>query len=482
MFKLTSEQEKILNAFKTDDNIKIYAFAGTGKTTTLLEVVKTFFNKRFLYLAFNKSIQYEAQKKFPRNTVVKTIHALAYQYIGRNYQLENLNAFKIRDILNVDYQSAFNILKDFEEYCNSDSYSVESAGLNYGDFVKVLYEKMKNKEIPATHSFYLKEFQLALMRKEINLHYDVVLLDEAQDTNPVTVSILNLINADKKIIVGDTHQQIYAFRGAVDALEKFEGNTYYLTNSFRFNEKIGNFASAFLNVWKNENKKIKGVSVYDDIKNEAIISRTNSKLIYSINKLTEEKEIFKTVREPYNIFGLSLNILKLKNNENLDRGFGFLKDFSYHQLLDMAEDETFEDIELKTALNIVEKFNSKLYDLYEIAKKYYEDKTLKPFYYLTTAHTSKGLEWDSVTLLDDFNGLYTKIANFFINRGIKKLKTDPLIIIKSLMKNKEISVDIINEINLFYVAYTRAKSKVVNLSDVTFNKNFINDKIYNLMK
>jgi superfamily I DNA/RNA helicase len=118
--------------------------------------------------------------------------------------------------------------------------------------LKLLYEKMKNKEIPATHSFYLKEFQLALYKGDIKLKYDFVLLDEAQDTNPVTISIFDLINADKKVIVGDTHQQIYAFRGAVDALEKFNGDKYYLTNSFRFNEMIGNIAIFFLRVWKNE--------------------------------------------------------------------------------------------------------------------------------------------------------------------------------------------------------------------------------------
>ena len=48
--------------------------------------------------------------------------------------------------------------------------------------------------------------------------HDLLLLDEAQDMNPCMLSVC-LQQSVPKIVVGDQHQQIYSFRGAVNALE-----------------------------------------------------------------------------------------------------------------------------------------------------------------------------------------------------------------------------------------------------------------------
>lgn len=53
--ELTSEQAHAVDLFKTSQLLKISAFAGTGKTSTLTAVAKST-SKRGLYLAFNKSI------------------------------------------------------------------------------------------------------------------------------------------------------------------------------------------------------------------------------------------------------------------------------------------------------------------------------------------------------------------------------------------------------------------------------------------
>ena len=47
--------------------------------------------------------------------------------------------------------------------------------------------------------------------------YDVLLWDEAQDMNPAMLDVC-LKQVKPKLVVGDSHQQIYRFRGAVDAL------------------------------------------------------------------------------------------------------------------------------------------------------------------------------------------------------------------------------------------------------------------------
>ena len=63
-----------------------------------------------------------------------------------------------------------------------------------------------------THDCYLKLFHL---KKIINIDFDVVMVDEAQDSNEVTLDlVMNKISADEtiKIFVGDPHQQIYSFQ------------------------------------------------------------------------------------------------------------------------------------------------------------------------------------------------------------------------------------------------------------------------------
>ncbi len=481
MFDLTKEQSLILSSLRELNELKIFAFAGTGKTTTLKAVAEAYPEAKILYLAFNKSIEKEAKNKFPRNVEVKTVHALAYKFVGRFYQVQNSNAAVVSELLDIDYMTAYEVIDSFESFCNSEALSIEELILPHMDYVKILYNKMKNKEIAVTHSFYLKEFHLKLASGAMRLNYNIVLLDEAQDTNPVTFAIFNLIKAGKKIVVGDRHQQIYAFRGAVNILQSFNGKSFYLTNSFRFNEKIANNATYFLKVWKAEENDIKGLNENNTIKTKAVLSRTNSYLIEKTAYFINNEIQFKFIREPYSVFGLSLNLLKLKSGENLDKQFNYLKKFNYDELLEMSENENFNDIEMKTAINVVEKYNKSLINYYIKAKEFFYDKNIRAEYYLSTAHTSKGLEWDEVTLLEDFNSLYSKIAKLMNERNMKNV--EPYTLIKSLAKSGYQGLsELENEINLFYVAYTRAKVKAINLSNISFIKSKINNEIKNLLK
>ena len=67
--ELTQEQRNIVNTVYNDEPIiKINAYAGTGKTTTLVEVVKEIKkidpDSKILYLVFNKMMAQEAASKF----------------------------------------------------------------------------------------------------------------------------------------------------------------------------------------------------------------------------------------------------------------------------------------------------------------------------------------------------------------------------------------------------------------------------------
>ena len=172
--------------------------------------------------------------------------------------------------------------------------------------------------------------------------------------------------------------------------------------------------------------------------------------------------------------------MRLKNGDELDKQFGYLSRFDYKELLEISKSDDFSDVELKTAINVVEKYGKLLIGFYMKAKEHFYDNSLKAEYYLSTAHTSKGLEWDEVILLEDFNHLYKKVAALMNERNIKDI--EPYYFIKAIAKNNYQGLaDLENEVNLFYVAYTRVRVKIVNLSDVSFIKSKVNMEIENLL-
>ena len=60
------------------------AFAGSGKTTTLLRFTEKNPNTRFLLIVYNRAVSDEASGKFPNNVKCRTIHQLAYRHIIAN--------------------------------------------------------------------------------------------------------------------------------------------------------------------------------------------------------------------------------------------------------------------------------------------------------------------------------------------------------------------------------------------------------------
>jgi hypothetical protein len=73
----------------------------------------------------------------------------------------------------------------------------------------------KRDDMPLGHNGYLKAW--ALTGPMLNTDY--ILLDEAQDTNPVVLGVLTGQRA-QVVYVGDPYQQIYEWRGAVNAMDR----------------------------------------------------------------------------------------------------------------------------------------------------------------------------------------------------------------------------------------------------------------------
>lgn len=77
----TAEQIDAIDLASQGKSMKLIAFAGAGKTSTLTMIAKRLGEdgKRGLYLAFNKDIAREAGGKLPPNVQASTFHSLAYR-------------------------------------------------------------------------------------------------------------------------------------------------------------------------------------------------------------------------------------------------------------------------------------------------------------------------------------------------------------------------------------------------------------------
>jgi len=481
--ELTKEQNDII---KSDGNIKINAVAGSGKTTTIVEYARTRpKGSKILYLAYNKSVKLEAIQKFKDkgldNVKVETAHSLAFNYIIKNSKFKvRTQAYKTHEIAEIlglqgngekhaEYILANHINKFITYFCNSDKLRVQD--LNYLSVVsdkkarafvatsyhyiesqtRLLLGKMDKGEIDVIHDFYLKKFQLSNPK----LPYDYILFDEGQDASATMLDIF-LKQSAIKVIVGDTHQQIYGWRHAVNSLEKADFQTYQLSTSFRFSQDIANLATEILQR-KNHLTDYKpviitGKGTSKDIKTKVVLARTNlGLLLKAIEYVREQKKIKRLYFEgnitsyTYADDGASLyDVLSLYNGN-----YEMIKDKLIKGMKDLEELEDYiektDDLQLSMMVEIVKSYGNDIPKIIKsIKEKHVEnDQKEKADMIFSTVHKSKGMEYDSVQLVEDF------LTEEKLERYLKEFKEDEIMISK-----------LNEEINLLYVAVTRTKNSI----------------------
>lgn len=176
---ISEEQQNIVSLVSSGYNVQVDAVAGSGKTTTSLYLAKTNSVKKVLLLTYNAKLKLETREKTVSlnitNMEVHSYHAFCVKYF-------NHKAFKDNEILTL----------------------------------------LKKKVKPLQKFF-----------------YDIIIIDEAQDMNPIyyelVLYIYKLLEIKPQLIImGDRKQSIYAFN---------KSDNRFLT----FADKI--FESP--NIWKN---------------------------------------------------------------------------------------------------------------------------------------------------------------------------------------------------------------------------------------
>ncbi|XP_067173674.1 F-box DNA helicase 1 isoform X1 [Apteryx mantelli] len=489
--KLTHEQQRILNhKIERGQIVKIMAFAGTGKTSTLIKYAEKFADLSFLYVTFNKAVAERGKSVFPKNVTCKTFHSLAFRSVGKLYKekgrlnFSKLSAYSVSFLLqNRQGQSLFirgktvkQTLENFfassdeeisEEHApiwfkNTHSMrqavTLEEKRINVQEAKDIWYNMKKldgdaEKKYKITCDGYLKLWQLS---KPQLTGYDAIFVDEAQDCTPAIVDIV-LSQPCGIILVGDPHQQIYTFRGAVNTLYTVpHTHVYYLTQSFRFGPEIAYVGATILDVCKRiRNKTLVGGNQEGDVRGSTegkitILSRSNFNVFEDAVRLTgRARPIRIHVIGGLGRFGLSKihDIWKLyqpadereRSNLVIDdpfikrweetRGFIGLKEYVEH----------IDDKELEVKIAIVEKYKERIPELVQKIESSHVSREALADYLIGTVHQAKGLEFDTVLLADDF----VKVP---CASGDQQRTT-------------RFSVDMYpeDEWNLLYVAVTRAK-------------------------
>lgn len=427
--KPNSEQQAIIDTFLSHTgSIAVNALAGTGKTTTLKMLAGAAPQQRMQYLAFNRAIADDAKAKMPGNVEVATMHSLAYRAMkpdrdrlemrlngGFVAQKLSLKPVSVRldfgDFLLTPAQLGSAVMATVAKFCNSADLDLTKkhvpswrtvfdecpSSLDYDAGLKAvvfagaekLWAEMRDSKstCPITHDTYLKRWALA----QGQIKTDVLFFDEAQDASGVFLQILGHQKDRRIVYVGDQNQQIYAWRGAVDALDRIQSDQrLYLTRSYRFGQQIADQANRMLTCLGEQHLLIGEGSGDRTDGSRAILTRTNAKAITlfcdSPNaQLVGAKEFLGTVKA----------LDALRSGRGSTGAFALFP--SYADLMEYVA--TPDGSDLRPLIDLVDRLgiDDVLCRLERAAAS-----SRRSSLTISTVHKSKGREWDHVEIQSDW--------------------------------------------------------------------------------
>lgn len=221
----------------TDSNIIVQACPGAGKTTNIKHLW-SLDNKPTVYLVFNKHNQLEAQAKLPdkQGSSVLTLNGLGHRVIMNNVGKVLLDTNKVMNIIKnaIHYSSSkgkyekqlmlnravqlakMMLLPDSSTEADYNTmvstYDVEEYPGMYHDVMTVLYISDSQCNVID----FADQLRLPVIHTMSMPHFVNVLGDEVQDFNSMQAQLVSMMQADRYVLVGDCHQSIYGFRGAMN--------------------------------------------------------------------------------------------------------------------------------------------------------------------------------------------------------------------------------------------------------------------------
>lgn len=523
MKKASVYQQKIYD-FITEGqgNAVVSAVAGSGKTTTLinsLELIPS--NLQVLFLAFNKSIATELKERVPegsKNIEVKTVHSYGYSSLLKVFDTQ-IDGNKYRKLLNniVKYHQTDNLKTLLKEYSlggkeialvnafkfeDSESETIEDKTgyfnrvltlcdlgrlnlINLSDKDKAidsLYELSKKHGVEIINGECYRAYLLILIGVSLTMigdftdmvfmpnyysistpQYDIVFIDECQDLNACQRNLMIKAikpNVGRFIAVGDPSQAIYGFSGAdSESFNKLLDipNTVKLPLSvcYRCGSDIIDLAKNIMPSLEASPSAKKGIINYDDswknIKiNDMVLCRNTMPLVSLCLKFLSQGKKASVMGTDIgsNLINMVESCRRKTEEFSIENIFARIyreKDKIVNNII-IKEKITKEDAlntstvsSLSDKILTLEVLSEGCFvgdDLIQKLKNIFSDNS--DGIILSTIHKSKGLEADNVFIIHE-----------------------------ELMPSKYAKKDweMVQEQNLIYVAYTRAKSHLGFVKD-----------------
>lgn len=436
----TKQQGLAIDQARLQHSFKIVAYAGTGKTTTLQMISQAMPSRKGLYLAFNKAIATHAQSQFSPSVDCRTFHSLAFRHvassitdklrlprmspslIGKEYglkpiQLRRLIGNRYEPYLLNSSRLGGLVANALSYYCSTNAAHPAPRHIQVPEWLhkddidtlqQALFPALERRwhdsinphhQAGISHDIYLKLWALS----EPQIKRDYILFDEAQDADPLMLGILLKQKSTQVIYVGDAHQQIYAWRGAINAMQQLPLPETRLTTSFRFGASIAEIANDLLYAL-GENVPLHGFDAITSQvsykphsrQRDAILCRTNARAMELLMSGLSKGEKVSLQADHVRLGRFIDAAMQLKQGQ---RTFDVPELAWFNSWQEVHEYcETSEGSDIKPLVRLIDEHGTQPLKaaLNKVTSAHQAD------YVISTAHKAKGLEWHHVCIEDDY--------------------------------------------------------------------------------
>lgn len=515
-FNELEKNEALFSRGEWRQNLQVGAVAGSGKSTCCLEGIRRVVKNgaTVVYSMFTKETTEEFAGKIERaglsgRVVVKTAHALGFAAFRRNYSRTRVWGKKVADIVDawavtldekdpvLKQKNAIERLVKFAKdkgigiFSEIDSRQewvdiIEHHGMSFGDEVlddEEVSDSAKREFIIDKSIEFLKisnndtsviDFSdmiyLPLLLNCPFEQFDYVFVDESQDTNPIRRELFFRMIGPKgcMVDVGDECQAVMGFTGADnDAMEiirtKLRSKVLPLSICYRCASSIVKHAQTWVSHIEPSPTAIEGsvtTMTYDNLlkdagtlnltKFDAILCRKNAPLAATAFSLIRKGIACRIEGKDigYSLVAL-VNRWKVKNLPELRRKLSEFREREVEKAEKKGQKGKIENIHDKcdtleclieraeAVSPTIEGLKKIIYDMFSDAS---DPKTRKDIIVLSSIHKSKGREWDRVFLLGRSQFMPSPYAKQQWEKDQEK--------------------------NLIYVAITRAKTNLIEVTNI----------------
>ncbi len=484
MSRVWSDKQDAIFSFATSGagNAVVEAVAGSGKSTTMVEAIKRVLAKTpglsTLFLAFGKR---NAEDLKAKGVNARTFHSLCYSPVLRAKKLKEVKANKTRDMIDArfgDKEARMYgpfllkliglgknagigcLLPDTEqswvELADHHNLELDHEDADFHTAIKYASELLSASNTAPMVDF--DDLLYLAVKDGISLQkYDFIIVDEDQDTNAIQVAVIRKIMHAKTrlMVVGDRAQAIYGFRGAEsDSMDKavteFSATQLPLTVTYRCPTEVVKYAHQWVKHIEAAPGAIEGSvqslgdawSVKQFVANDLVVCRTTAPLIGVAYKMLK-------ARIPVQILGKDIGeglkaLIKRMNAKGIPALEGKIQAWRVREVEKARakkDDNKMEQIRDKAdcilfLIETLEETNRTVPALVEVIDGLFADK--QNVTVLSTIHKAKGAEAKTVYWLNS--------SKCPAKWATQQWQRD-------------------QEVNLCYVAATRAQEKLVLIEE-----------------